>query len=320
MSDSSRLDIRALRVFDAVASSGSISAAASALGVTQSAVSQAVGQIEEILGTKVLDRSRRPVLLTPAGIALRRHAQTVVDEMERLLAVVREADLTGRPEIRIGMIDSYAATVGPAVVKHTIAQGNQAVLRAGFADSLSLALLQRQLDLIVTSDPMDDMDNLVRRPLFVEPSLLVVHAARREQYRSADLQTLARELPFVRFSKRSHYGAVTERYLRRCGVSADRHLEIDAADVLLAMVAADLGWSICPALALLQGRAHLQDIAAIPVADPPLVRTIFQVSRAGEYEDTAEFLYQTSRRVLEKGVFAEIRARLPDVGAKLHLS
>ncbi|GAB3627557.1 LysR family transcriptional regulator [Pandoraea terrae] len=91
-----RLDVRSLRVFEAVAKSGSVSTAASKLGVTQSAVSQAVMQIEELLGTKVLDRARRPMKLTPAGIALRRHAHNVVDDMDRLLALVRASDLVNR--------------------------------------------------------------------------------------------------------------------------------------------------------------------------------------------------------------------------------
>jgi DNA-binding transcriptional LysR family regulator len=319
MNDAHRLEVRSLRVFEAVAAEGSVSRAASKLGVTQSAVSQAISQIEEILGTKVLDRSCRPVKLTPAGIALRRNALNVVDEMDRLLAHVREADLN-RPEVRIGMIDSYAATVGPAVVKEATMQGNQVLLWSGLAYSHAQALLQRQLDIIITSDPMEDMDKLVRRPLFTEPFLIALPTAQRDRFPEGDLTALSRELPLVRFSTRSHYGAITERYLRRCGVSAKRHLEIDGSDVVLAMVAADLGWAITSPLVLLQGRAHLDNVHVIPIKGPALTRTIYQISRAGEYAETAESFYQTSRRILDTAVFAEIRALLPGVGASLHLN
>ncbi len=320
MNDLQRLEVRSLRVFEAVAAEGSVSQAAITLGVTQSAVSQAIAQIEEILGTKVLDRSRRPMKLTPAGIALRRNAHTVVDEMDRLLAQVREADLANRPEVRIGMIDSYAATVGPAVVKDAIRNGNQVLLWSGLAYSHAQALLQRQLDIIITSDPMEDMDKLVRRPLFTEPFLIVLPAARRDQFAQSDLHEIAREFPLVRFSTRSHYGAITERYLRRCGISAKRHLEIDSSDVVLAMVAADLGWAITSPLVLLQSRAYLGDVQVLPIPGPALTRTVYQISRAGEYAETAEYFYQTSRRVLDTTVFAEIRALLPAVGATLHLN
>jgi DNA-binding transcriptional LysR family regulator len=315
-----RLDIRSLRVFEAVASGGSLSAAAQSLGVTQSAISQAVMQIEETLGTKVLDRTRRPLKLTAAGIALRRHAHSVIDEMDRLIAIVREADLTNRPEIRVGMIDSYAATVGPSVIKAAIVEGSQVLLWSGLAYSHAQALLQRQLDLIVTSDPMEDMDKLVRRPLFTEPFVAVLPAARAESCAEADLPLLAQTLPLVRFSTRSHYGALTERYLRRRGIAAKRHIEMDASDVVLAMVAADLGWAITSPLVLLQSRAYLKDVHVVPIKGPALTRTIYQISRAGEYEEMAEYFYQTSRRVLDTTVFPEIRTLLPGIGAKLHLN
>jgi DNA-binding transcriptional LysR family regulator len=305
-----RLDIRSLRVFEAVASGGSLSAAAQSLGVTQSAISQAVMQIEETLGAKVLDRTRRPLKLTAAGIALRRHAHSVIDEMDRLIAIVREADLTNRPEIRVGMIDSYAATVGPSVIKAAIVEGSQVLLWSGLAYSHAQALLQRQLDLIVTSDPMEDMDKLVRRPLFTEPFVAVLPAARAESCAE----------PLVRFSTRSHYGALTERYLRRRGIAAKRHIEMDASDVVLAMVAADLGWAITSPLVLLQSRAYLKDVHVVPIKGPALTRTIYQISRAGEYEEMAEYFYQTSRRVLDTTVFPEIRTLLPGIGAKLHLN
>ena len=110
-----------------------------------------------------------------------------------------------------------------------------ALLWSGLAYSHAHALLQRQLDLIVTSDPMEDMDKLVRRPLFTEPFVAVLPGTRRARYTTpADLPALAQDFPLVRFSTRSHYGAITERYLRRRGISAKRHLEIDASDVLMA--------------------------------------------------------------------------------------
>ena len=81
-------------------------------GVTQSAVSQTISQIETTLGMRVLDRSRRPYRLTPAGVTLQRQSRQIVDDVDRLIAQVREADLMNRPAIRIGMIDSFAATTG----------------------------------------------------------------------------------------------------------------------------------------------------------------------------------------------------------------
>ncbi|PUA99395.1 DNA-binding transcriptional LysR family regulator [Acidovorax sp. 107] len=311
MNRAASLDVRALRVFEAVASSGSLSSAAKLLGITQSAVSQSLSQIEEILDTQVFDRTRRPFKLTPAGIALSRRARSIVDEMDRLVVHVRDADLASRPAIRVGMIDSFAATAGPAIVKRITASASQLLLWSGLANSHAQALLNRQLDLIVTSDSLEDVDNIVRRAVFTEPFVIALPRARLKEFQDADLTKLIQRAPLIRFSARSHFGAVIERHLRRSGHTAHPFLEIDTSDVVMSMVAADLGWTITTPLCLLQGRMYESQIATLPLPGPQLSRTIYQLSREGEYEDMAENCFQVSRSILESEIFPEVRASIP---------
>lgn len=318
--ESKTLDIRVLRIFEVVATTESLSAAAGELQITQSAVSQAVTQIEQILGTAVLDRSRRPLKLTPAGIALSRQARQIVHDMDRLIAQVQEADLASRPEIRVGMIDSFAATVGPSIVKQITLSASQVLLWSGLAYSHAQSLLNRQLDLIVTSDPMEDLDGLVRRALFTEPFLVLIPRVRLEQFEDAGLNELVHGMPFIRFGARSHFGAAVERYLRRCSLSAPRYLEIETSDVVMAMVAADLGWSIATPLCMLQGKGYAKDVVALPLQGPTLTRTIFQISRQDEYADMAEKFYQTSRRSIELHVLPELKTYIPWLGTKAFLN
>ncbi|HLU14330.1 MAG TPA: LysR family transcriptional regulator [Burkholderiaceae bacterium] len=313
------LDVRMLRIFEAVADSGNVSQAARKLGVTQSAVSQTLSQVEQILGTALFDRSHRPFKLTPAGIALSRRARHIVDDVDRLVSDVREADLASRPAIRVGMIDSFAATAGPAIAKRVTTAASQLLLWSGLANSHAHALLNRQLDLIVTSDTLDDVDRIVRRAVFTEPFLMVVPAARKKEFEGASLLEASRLAPFIRFSARSHFGAVIERYLRRSGHVPLPSLEIDTADVVMAMVAAGVGWAITTPLCVLQGRASLQQIAVLPLPGVPLSRTIYQLSREGEYEDMASLVFQTSRSVLEHDIFPLARETIPWLRGSIEL-
>jgi DNA-binding transcriptional LysR family regulator len=313
------LDVRSLRIFEAVATTGSLSLAATQIAITQSAVSQAIAQLELTLGTQVLDRAHRPLKLTAAGIALSRYARQIVEDMDRLISQVRDADLATRPAIRIGMIDSFAATVGPAIIKQLSGTASQVLLWSGLANSHAQALLNRQLDLIITSDPLEDMDGLVRRPLFTEPFLVVLPRARAQELRQADLTRLVQDHPLIRFSARSHFGAVVERFLRRSGYTPHQYLEIDSSDVVMAMVAADLGWTITTPLCLLQGRAYLSSVTAIPLPGASLNRTIYQLSRAGEYQDMAAHCFQASRSALENEVFNELSTLVPWLGNRISL-
>ncbi len=314
------LDVRMLRIFEAVAATGNVSRAAEKLGITQSAVSQALAQVERILGTPVFDRAHRPFTLTPAGIALSRRARHIVDDIDRLVSDVREADLASRPAIRVGMIDSFAATAGPAIVKKVTASASQLLLWSGLANSHSQALLNRQLDLIITSDTLEDVDRIVRRVIFTEPFILVVPAQKKKEFEGVSLLQAIQLAPFIRFSARSHFGATIERHLRRTGHSPVPSLEIDTADVVMAMVAAGLGWSITTPLCVLQGRAYLQQIAILPLPGTPFSRTVHQLSREGEYEEMASHVFQASRSVLEGEIFPLLRDYIPWLGDSMTLS
>ncbi len=305
------LDIKSLRVFEAVALTGNFSHAAKNLGLTQSAVSQVIAQVERVIGIKLLDRSKRPLKLTPAGISLSRSAKQIVADMDRLIAQTREAALLNRAEIRIGMIDSFSATVGPYVLKAMVASTSRILAWSGLAHVHASGLLNRQVDLIVSSDTSEDMDNLVRTKLYKESFLIVVPKDKEHKFAKLDLQECAQEMPFIRFSLRSHYGAMIERHLRRRNVNIPHYLEIDTADVVMAMVASGLGWAIASPLCVFQGMAYWDKIAVLPMPEPAASRTIYLISRAGENEEAAEEIYRSSRIALEQHVMPALRQKMP---------
>ncbi|AEE68794.1 LysR family regulatory protein [Bordetella pertussis] len=319
LKNDSSLDVRMLRIFAAVAAADSLSAAAQALNITQSAVSQTVTQIESILGMRVLDRTRRPYRLTPAGVALQRQSRQIVDDIDRLIAQVREADLMNRPAIRIGMIDSFAATTGPAIVKRLTQSASQVLVWSGLAYGHAQALLNRQVDIIVTTDALEDVDGLVRRPILNEPFVVVAPAVRADEFAPLDLRQMAQAAPFIRFSGRSHFGAMIERHLRRCGVTAPPFLEIDTSDVVMAMIAANLGWALMTPLCLLQGRSWLDQVVVLPLPGPSLARTLHQVSRLEEYQEMADMFWQLSRQALETEIFPQVTTQLPWLGRQMRL-
>ncbi|GAB3165302.1 LysR family transcriptional regulator [Amycolatopsis stemonae] len=102
-----------LRVLREVAATGSFTAAAAALGYTQSAVSRQVAMMEAAAGTALFERHARGVRPSPAGALLVRHATTalaVVDTAEQELAGLRDR-LAGR--LSIGVFPAAAAVLVP---------------------------------------------------------------------------------------------------------------------------------------------------------------------------------------------------------------
>jgi DNA-binding transcriptional LysR family regulator len=305
------LDLRAMKIFLVVARVRSMSDAAKELGMSQSAVSQTIRNIEASLAVELFVRNHRPLSLTQEGSILREKAEPIVREAELIPAILMEAGSAQLPAIRIGLVDSFAGTAGPAFIKNMIDAATQLAVWTGLSPSQGQALLSRQVDVIITSDMIEDVDGLDRQILWQEPFVLIMPKDAEIPKGGPDLRQLAAELPLIRFSARSQLGSQIDRHLRRIGVVAHRRLEIDISDTVTAMVAAGIGWAITTPLCLLQGRDHRDQVHVVPLPGPRVTRRLAAINRAGEYRELSARIVHTARKALQTECLAEINRRWP---------
>ncbi len=277
------LDLKTLRVFITVADLANMTAAAKRLGLSQSAVSQAIRQLEESVGAVLIDRERRPLALTAAGAALRLRGGALVAEAETLYKTVREQAGGEAQTLRIGMVDSFAATIGPPLIKRLLSSAVHLHVTSGLSPGLGDALLERRLDMIITTDPPDTATAFECHRLLEESYVLLLPRRLAEAEPKPTLARMAAIAPLVRFNIDSHIGMQIERYLRAEGVVPPHRLEIDTAESLVAMVAADIGWALLTPLCLLQARADPATVTPMPVPGAQFGRALTLVSRSGEY-------------------------------------
>ncbi|MEU6130709.1 LysR family transcriptional regulator [Saccharopolyspora sp. NPDC047091] len=82
------VELRHLRALAAIGDAGTITGAAAALHVTQPALSRTLGQLEARLGAKLVERTTRSLVLTPAGLRLQERAHRLLNELDEALAEV----------------------------------------------------------------------------------------------------------------------------------------------------------------------------------------------------------------------------------------
>ncbi|MEC3956006.1 LysR substrate-binding domain-containing protein [Nocardia sp. CDC153] len=171
--------LTALRVFREVAERGTLTAAAAALGYTQSAVSRQIAALERAAGTPLMERRHDGVRLTPAGRIVARRASAVVDQID---ATARE--LAGIPEDRATVRLGWFASAGAALVPPTLARlrqthpGITVIGREGATPALVRALRAGTLDLALVSSvppyrPLDAETPALRVQVLIERSLRV---------------------------------------------------------------------------------------------------------------------------------------------------
>jgi molybdate transport repressor ModE-like protein len=111
------IDVRRLRVLSKVAACGSFSAAADALQLTQSAVSQHVAALEREIGLPLVERGTRPGELTDAGHALTRHAAGVFARLDVAEQELEEIAGRRRGRLRLGSVPTALATFVPTAFR-----------------------------------------------------------------------------------------------------------------------------------------------------------------------------------------------------------
>jgi DNA-binding transcriptional LysR family regulator len=303
--------LRAMEVFVTVAEIGQVTKAARLLGMTQSAASQQLRALEGAFGSRLIDRTSRPIRLTQAGVALHKRAAQILSEIEELKAQVRRLEHIPVPLLRIGLLSSLAGPLSPFIVRHCKErmQVPELILRTGLASDHQELLRTREVDLIVTSDALYDLDGLERHVLMSEPFYLVVPRAFNGPV--DDLAALAESLPLIRFTAKVPLGRRIEQHLRRLRLDIPHGLEADRGEVVLAIVAAGLGFAILtPTLLLDRGEAAPDvKIRCLPTAQ--LSRTISLVARERELGNIPGSLAGAIREALAAQLERRLAGRLP---------
>ena len=250
------LDVRRLRVLREVAARGSFSAAAEALSFTQSAISQHVAALERETGTKLVERGSRGIRLTDAGQSLVKHADSIlgrIEDAEEELAAI--AGLRGG-RLRLACFQSAGATLVPRAVaefhrRHPDVELSmieaepeeaEAALRAGEID---LALVYDFAPIPSVRDGELDTVRLVDDPY----DAIVPKGHRLAGRRSLSLADLAEE-PWVAATTGCGCRQITERACQDAGFEPHIAFECDETLAAQALVAAGVGVTILPRLAL----------------------------------------------------------------------
>jgi DNA-binding transcriptional LysR family regulator len=305
------IDLRSIKVFLAVCDSLSFTIAGKRLQKTQSAVSQAVRQLEEDLGVVLVNRTSRSVSLTPAGELFRSRAAALLEDATALAALMREHDKSKLAELRVGMVESFANAVGPLLIRSMLNEAVNLALWSDITPHLKAALDDRRYDIVVVNDNFDDDANVTRFVLIREPYILLLPKDARWEGAAEDLVSLARAHPVLRYHAPSFMGAQIEACFHRMNVHLSRRVSVDTTDKLFAMVAAGIGWSVTTPLALLRAR-HLTGIVRIvPFPGERFERQLFMLSRRGEIDDLTRRLAITAREVLSTLVAEDIAPLVP---------
>ncbi len=270
------MSIRQLKTFLAVADTGSFAAAAEQLGLTHSAVSVQIRNLEQEFGATLFDRSRKPPTMSEAGRLLVPQVRDIVAKFDGLAAGVRDGgSLAG--EVRLGSVGSVLTGLLPRVLAalRTDIPGLHVSLTSGLTNDLVAKVRDGQLDAAVVSDFGAAGGDLVWRPFLSEPLVLVAPGDAPDE----PVAELIKRYPFIRYAPDASVGRVIDAAIRAARLRVSEQMQLDWIEAIEAMVASGLGVSVIPKR--ICAGEHRQSLKTLPFGKEQRYRTLGLVERRG---------------------------------------
>lgn len=243
--------LRQLRVFVAVARKGSFSQAGAAIGLSQSAVSHSVKDLETTLSVKLLDRTTREVVLTAAGEQLASKLERLLEELNATLLDARSVGHQLSGTVRVAASQTISAHLMPQAI--AMAAQKYPDIQFTLYDRPQQWVLesvrQGEVDLAIVIDPGEAHD-LQCEKVLSEPFFLLCRSddalAKASQVAWQQLQGAKLVLQDYASGSRP----LIDEALQQHGIEAQIVQQIGHPATLYPMVEAGIGISILPALAL----------------------------------------------------------------------
>ena len=242
------MEIRQLRAFVAIAESGTFTAGALRVHVTQAAISMQIRQLETEIGAKVFVRAPRHVILTEAGEQLLRRARHILREHDAALDEIAELAGAERGRLRIGSASAMVLTEQlPAILKELRKQHPAAeiAVTSGTSEVLVDQILAGEVDVAFVSLPVDVRG--IKTERLSDDQLVAIASPRHKlsKQKTVSAYTLAGER-LILGERGGNTRRLIDQFFAQAGVTLHVTMELSRQQAIKRMVEEDMGVGIVP--------------------------------------------------------------------------
>ncbi|MFK7752628.1 MAG: LysR family transcriptional regulator [Sedimentitalea sp.] len=311
--------LRGLEVFEALARTGSVAQSAEATGLSQPAVSQQLRNLENALGTDLVDHTRRPMRLTPAGHSFLARTEAVLSELRLAQSELTVMDLTHLSTLSIGLIDDFDNDLTPRLVTILASSMTKCRFKLITAPSheISEAMQARRLHIAVAASTGEMQTGVVEYPLVRDPFILV--APRGVIREGVDMMEALAGLPLLRYAREQLISRQIEAHLARQKLVFEERFEIGSHLALIAMVARRIGWAVTTPLGYMRAARFHDEIEAFDLPFGAFSRQISLFAGADWADRVPRDVARTMRQLVQTQMIDSAIARLPWLNGPLRV-
>jgi len=273
------LNLDQLAAFLSVVELGSFTAAADKVGLTQPAVSLQVKLLEQRLGVRLIERVGRRAQPSPAGLDLLPHARRIIEACsmaEEAMTPFREGTV-GRVRIGSGGTASIHLLPRAIALAKKRMPDLEIIVRVGNVDEILRDLETNVLDLAVVALPAAGR-SLEVEPFHEDELLAVAPNGNMMPAGGPDADFMKGKTLLL--YEGGNTRRATNEWFEAGGVRPEPAMEFGSVEAIKELVAAGLGWSILPDMALRRDRPDLLVTSSLR---PRLVRQLGMVLRRDKH-------------------------------------
>lgn len=304
------MNLRDLKYLVALADHRHFGRAAEACFASQPTLSVQIRKLEEELGVTLFERMTRGVLLTRAGEAIVARARAVLREVDAIRDIARRAGDPESGSIRLGIFP----TLGPYLLPHIVPALHRRYPRLEMllieekTEELLGRLERGEIDTAMLALPVP-ADGLVVEPLFEEPFVLALPSERADQFMTTVRMEELRDQQLLLLEEGHCLRDQALALCERAGVVEKVGFRATSLETLRQMVAANVGITLLPKLAVLPPVAPNEHIVLRDFAPPSPKRRIAMLWRKSDARTELMIgLAAETRRVARRVLAAEALA------------
>ena len=249
------------------------------MGLSQSMVSRKLSAFEATTGITAVDRSSRPVSLTPEGKMLLEALMPYIEGFPVVLDKLQTASNIKR-KLRIGFVDTFTRYIACHVIKDVSSDVTQCTALSGTSDHLLHCFKRDELDVFITSDPSLGLEDVRRQFFYGEPSLLAYPASVQFPESNIDWPHLRFcGLPYIGLTTGSGGGKLFDNFLLTHNIPIHQRINVDSTAVLLELINEGMGWAITRPAGIIQHWETIPNVKLAPMPKPLLSRELYLVSK-----------------------------------------
>ncbi|BDU52293.1 LysR family transcriptional regulator [Limnohabitans sp. INBF002] len=264
----SRFDFVTLRLFCAVAQSGSITKGAETCHLALSAASRRLSDFESATGSQLLERSKKGVQLTPAGHLALQHCIRLFQGLERFNSELSDYSQGIRGHVRLWANMSSLTEYLPRILHDFLSSHADIVveLEEQLSGDIARALIDGIADIGVLANETP-MDGLTVVPFQTNELVLLCHASHPlAKQKKVDFKTCL-QYDFVGLNQGSSLLELTSRVAEKEGQHMHLRVQVRSFDAMCHMIAAGLGIGVLP-LGACASQVQALKLKVVSLKDP----------------------------------------------------